>query len=37
MWRHVETKNVNFINDSVETLKDIIKIKYYYLTGKYEV
>ncbi|KKP67818.1 MAG: Glycosyl transferase family 2 [Candidatus Roizmanbacteria bacterium GW2011_GWA2_35_19] len=36
-WRHVETKNVNFINDSMETLKDIIKIKYYYLTGKYEV
>jgi len=27
-WRHVETKNVNFLRDSVETLKDIVKIKY---------
>lgn len=36
-WRHVETKNVNFIKDSIESLKDIIKIKYFALTGKYEI
>lgn len=34
-WKHVETKNVNFFKDSVETLKDIAKIKYYDLAGKY--
>ena len=34
-WLHVETKNVNFITDSIETLKDIIKIKYYDLLRKY--
>ncbi|OGK08743.1 hypothetical protein A2767_06105 [Candidatus Roizmanbacteria bacterium RIFCSPHIGHO2_01_FULL_35_10] len=34
-WLHVETKNVNFISDSIETLKDIIKIKYYDLLHKY--
>jgi len=28
-WRHVETKNVSFIKDTIETLKDIIKIKLY--------
>lgn len=37
IWRHVETKNVNFVKDSLETLKDIMMIKYYYLTGRYEV
>lgn len=36
-WQHVETKNVNFINDSIESLKDILKIKYYSLTNKYEL
>lgn len=36
-WRHVETKNVNFIKDTIESLKDIIKIKYFALTGKYEI
>lgn len=36
-WRHVETKNVNFIKDSVETMIDIMRIKYYYLTGRYEI
>lgn len=36
-WRHVETKNVNFIRDSLETLKDILKIKYLDITGKYEL
>src|SRR3989344_5715921 len=34
-WLHVETKNVNFITDSFETLQDIIKIKYYDLLHKY--
>lgn len=34
-WLHVETKNVNFIRDSVETLVDIFKIKYYDLLNKY--
>lgn len=27
IWRHVETKNVNFIKDSIETFIDILKIK----------
>lgn len=35
IWRHVETKNVNFIKDSFETLRDIFKIKYLDITGKY--
>lgn len=35
IWHHVETKNVNFIKDSWETLKDILVIKYFALTGKY--
>ncbi len=34
-WRHVETKNVHFITDTLETLRDIARIKYYELTGKY--
>jgi glycosyltransferase involved in cell wall biosynthesis len=34
-WRHVETKNVNFLRDSVETLGDIVKIKLLDLQGKY--
>ena len=34
-WLHVETKNVNFFSDSLETLLDIIKIKYYDLLNKY--
>jgi glycosyltransferase involved in cell wall biosynthesis len=34
-WRHVETKNVNFIKDTFETLRDIALIKYYDITGKY--
>lgn len=34
-WRHVETKHVNFIKDSVESLRDILLIKYYDLAGKY--
>lgn len=34
-WLHVETKNVNFINDSIETFIDILKIKYYDLTRRY--
>lgn len=35
-WKHVETKNVNFIKDSVETMKDILKIKYYDIYKKYD-
>lgn len=35
VWRHVETKNVNFIRDSLETLIDIFKIKLLDLQGKY--
>lgn len=34
-WLHVETKNVNFVKDSVETLTDIITIKYFDLLNKY--
>lgn len=34
-WKHVETKNVNFIKDSIETLIDMTKIKYFDLLGKY--
>lgn len=37
IWRHVETKNVNFVKDSLETIRDILRIKYYYLTGRYEI
>jgi glycosyltransferase involved in cell wall biosynthesis len=35
IWRHVETKNVNFIKDSIETLIDILKIKINEIKGKY--
>ncbi|VVA44371.1 conserved hypothetical protein [Candidatus Roizmanbacteria bacterium] len=35
VWRHVETKNVNFIRDTIETLKDIFKIKLLDLKGRY--
>lgn len=35
-WRHVETRNVNFFRDTTETLKDLVKIKYYQLRGKYD-
>ncbi len=34
-WRHVETKNVSFIHDTLETLRDIVKIMYNNLTGRY--
>jgi len=35
-WRHAETKRVNFFKDSVETIKDILKIKYYDISKKYD-
>lgn len=35
IWTHVETKNVNFFRDSIETMKDILRIKYYEITGTY--
>lgn len=34
-WKHVETKNVNFLRDFLDTMKDILAIKYYDLTKKY--
>lgn len=34
-WRHVETKNVNFLKDTLETMADILKIKYLDLRGRY--
>jgi hypothetical protein len=37
IWKHVETKNVNFIKDTIETLKDMAKMKYYDLTQCYHV
>lgn len=36
IWKHVETKNVNFLRDSLETLSDIIKIRYLDLRGEYK-
>lgn len=36
IWRHVETKNVNFIRDTFETLVDIFKIKLLDMKGKYK-
>lgn len=35
IWTHVETKNVNFFRDSIETMKDILRIKYYEINGAY--
>lgn len=37
IWRHVETKNVNFLKDSFETLIDMIKMRYYLITGQYQL
>jgi hypothetical protein len=37
VWKHVETKNVNFIADTIETLQDILRIKYYDITGAYKI
>lgn len=36
VWKHVETKNVNFIRDTIETLTDIFKIKLLDLQGRYQ-
>lgn len=35
IWRHVETKNVTFMKDTIETLRDIAKIMYLNLRGAY--
>ena len=35
VWRHVETKNVNFIRDTIETLVDIFRIKILDIKEKY--
>lgn len=37
IWKHVETKNVNFFTDTLETLQDIFSIKYYDITGAYKI
>jgi len=37
IWKHVETKNVHFITDTLETLQDIIRMKYYDITGAYKI
>lgn len=37
VWHHVETKRVNFLRDSLEALRDIIKIKYFDLLGEYNI
>ncbi len=34
-WKHVETKNVNFLKDTLETFQDIMLIKYYDIMHKY--
>lgn len=36
IWRHVETKNVSFIKDSLETMRDLLIIKKNDLTHAYE-
>jgi len=36
IWRHVETKNVNFFKDSVETLYDMMLIRYYHVNRQYD-
>jgi len=36
-WKHVETKNVNFITDAIETLRDILRMKYYDIIGAYKI
>ena len=36
IWRHVETKNVNFLKDSIESFSDILRIKWFGLTKKYD-
>lgn len=35
IWKHVETKRVNFWKDSIETLQDLLRIKRYDMMGKY--
>jgi len=34
-WKHVETKNVRFLKDALESLKDMVKIKYFQIKGSY--
>lgn len=35
IWRHVESRNVNFVRDAYESIKDILKIRFYAMMGKY--
>lgn len=37
IWRHVETKNVNFLRDSIETIRDIAEIRSLDRSGKYDI
>lgn len=36
-WQYAETRRVNFIKDSLETISDILKIKFFELTKKYKI
>jgi glycosyltransferase involved in cell wall biosynthesis len=36
IWTHVESRNVNFVRDAYESMKDILKIRVYALMGKYK-
>lgn len=36
-WRHVETKRVSFVKDMVESLVDMARLKWYELSGRYEI
>ena len=35
-WRHAETKKVSLVKDSIETIRDLIKMRMYEFQGKYE-
>lgn len=35
-WRHVETKRVSFVKDVVESLMDMVRLKWYDLKGMYQ-
>jgi dolichyl-phosphate beta-glucosyltransferase len=35
LWRHMETKNVNFFKDASETLTDLARMKWYEMKGRY--
>ena len=37
VWRHLETKRVSFLRDSAETIKDMLKIRWTHIIGKYDL